>query len=37
VHWTGKSPQDDDWFARDELMDEYPDVVVSYEMRVQDV
>ena len=31
VHWQRKSPDEDEWFPRQDLIEEYPDVVVHYE------
>jgi len=31
VHWEGKPASEDDWFIRNQLIDEFPDVVVEYE------
>mmetsp|Transcript_82611 Transcript_82611/g.165090 ORF Transcript_82611/g.165090 Transcript_82611/m.165090 type:complete len:442 (-) Transcript_82611:134-1459(-) len=31
VHWESKPRSEDDWFIRNQLMEEFPDVVVEYE------
>lgn len=31
VHWEGKPRAEDDWFIRNQLVEEFPDVVVEYE------
>ena len=31
VHWQGKPKEEDDWFIRNQLIEEFPDVVVEYE------
>ena len=31
VHWQGKPKDEDDWFIRNQLIEEFPDVVVEYE------
>jgi Chromo (CHRromatin Organisation MOdifier) domain len=34
VHWKGSSAAEDEWFDRDDLIVEYPDLVREYDARI---